>query len=448
MSAIWQACLRHLEAELDENEINTFVRPLQAEERPDLLLLWGPNKILVEQVRHRFLDRIANYVRAVTENLSVDLRARTEAAEEVAAAPATPGQPPMLAPGFKFPLNSVDHLFPAFTFDQFVQGQSNQFAYAAAKQVALEAGHADYNPYLIYGGVGLGKTHLMQAIGHEIRRTKPDTNVVYLHCEQFVQGMVSAMQLHRMTEFKTFYRSADVLLIDDIHFLAGKHSSQEEFFHTFITLSDRQRQIVATCDRYPREIEDMEDRVKTRLGGGLCFGIEPPSNETRAAILLNKAAQRGISLDPEIAWFIAEKTVGSIRELESALNRVTMEANLSGQEIDEDFVRHCLRDILPIRVRQLNAIQIKTAVAKYYNVSIEAIDSPRRPKAIVLARQMAMKLIRELCSHMSFQSIGEAFGGRDHSTVLHACSKLDKLLEEGDERTTTDFRNLKRELLQ
>ena len=445
VSAIWQGCLRHLEAEFDEKDINTFVRPLQAEELPDLLLLRGPNRILVEQVRNRFLGRIVNYVRAFRDDLAVDLQVQDAMQEEIAEIPAASGQRP--TPDFNSLFNFTDQLLPSYTFDRFVEGRSNELAHAAAKKVAQEAGHSDCNPYVIYGGVGLGKTHLMQAIGHEIRATQPETNVVYLHCEQFVQNLIDALRNNRVNAFKSFYRSADVLLIDDIHFLAGKQSSQEEFFHTFNVLSGRQRQIVATCDRYPPDIDKMEKRLTTRLGGGMCFAIEPPSNETRAAILLNKAEQRGIELNPDIAWFIAEKTVGSIRELESALNRVIMQANVSGQAINVDFTRHCLRDIMPVRDRRLNAAQIKAAVAEYFSVNIKDLDSQRRPQAIVVPRQMAMKLLHDL-TQMSLASIGEAFGGRDHSTVLYACQKVQRLIDEGNENTITDFRNLKRKLLQ
>ncbi len=446
MSAIWQGCLRYLEAELDEQDINTFVRPLHAKENSTSLLLLAPNMVLLQQVRNRFMDRIENYVRAFArEDLSVDLRVGTRQTEPEAALPA-PMQTETRAPSFGVDLNYSDRLLPKFTFDKFVRGHSNELAYATAELVSLEAGNDDYNPYLIYGGVGLGKTHLMQAIGHAILNNQPDTSVVYLHCEQFVQSLISALQHNRIDSFKAYYRSVDVLLIDDIQFLAGKERSQDEFFHTFNALTGRQRQIVVTCDRYPKEIEGMEDRLKSRLGGGMYCAIDPPSTETRAAILLSKAEQRGIGLPSEVAWFIAEKTVGSVRELESALSRVIMQANVRGQDIDVDFARYCLRDIVPVRDRLLNAKQIKSAVASYYDVTLEDLGSQRRPQAIVLPRQMAMKLLHEL-TQMSLASIGESFGGRDHSTVLYACQKIQKLLDEHDERTQTDYRNLKRKLL-
>ena len=446
MSAIWQGCLRYLEAELTEQDINTFVRPLHAQESPTSLLLLAPNMVLLQQVRNRFMGLIENYVRVfASKDLSVDIRvgAHPLAVED---SPSPPAQTETRAPDFGIDLNYSDRLLPKFTFDKFVRGHSNELAYATAELVSLQAGDDVYNPYLIYGGVGLGKTHLMQAIGHAILQNQPETSVVYLHCEQFVQSLISALQHNRIDSFKAYYRSVDVLLIDDIQFLAGKERSQDEFFHTFNALTGRQRQIVVTCDRYPKEIKGMEDRLKSRLGGGMYCAIDPPSTETRAAILLSKAEQRGIDLPNEVAWFIAEKTVGSVRELESALSRVIMQANVGGQEINVDFTRHCLRDIVPVRDRLLNASQIKSTVADYYDVTTEDLDSQRRPKTIALPRQMAMKLLHEL-TQMSLASIGECFGGRDHSTVLYACQKIQKHLDENDEQIQADYRNLKRKLL-
>lgn len=446
MSAIWQGCLRYLEAELTEQDVNTFVRPLRAEESPTSLLLLAPNQALFQQVRSRFMDRIENYVRAFArEDLSVDLRLSTSPLAPLGS-PSFPAQTETRAPDFGIDLSYSDRLLPKFTFDKFVRGQSNDLAYATAELVSLQAGNDDYNPYLIYGGVGLGKTHLMQAIGHAILQNQPNTSVVYLHCEQFVQSLISALQHNRIDSFKAYYRSVDVLLIDDIQFLAGKERSQDEFFHTFNALTGRQRQIVVTCDRYPKEIEGMEDRLKSRLGGGMYCAIDPPSTETRAAILLSKAEQRGIDLPNKVAWFIAERAVGSVRELESALSRVILQANVGGQEIDVDFARHCLRDIVPVRDRLFNANQIKSAVAAYYGVTKEDLDSQRRPQAIALPRQMAMKLLHEL-TQMSLASIGESFGGRDHSTVLYACQRIQKRLDENDEQIQGDYRNLKRKLL-
>ena len=444
MSTIWQGCLQHLEAELTEQDINTFVRPLHAQESPTSLLLLAPNMVLLQQVRNRFMDRIESCVRALaSEDLSIDLRVGTQP-PAAQASPHVQAEPS--APEFAAELGYSDHLLPKFTFDKFVRGHSNELAYATAELVSRQSGNDDYNPYLIYGGVGLGKTHLMQAIGHAILQNRPNANVVYLHCEQFVQSLVSSLQHNRIASFKAYYRSVDVLLLDDIQFLADKERSQDEFFHTFNALTGRQRQIVVTCDRYPKEIDGMEDRLKSRLGGGMYCAIEPPSTETRVAILLSKAEQRGVDLPDEVAWFIAEKTVGSVRELESALSRVIMQANIGGQAIDLEFAKHCLRDIVPVRNRLLNADQIKSAVASYYNVAQEDLESQRRPQAIARPRQMAMKLLHEL-TQMSLASIGESFGGRDHSTVLYACQKIQKRLDEGDERTQVDYRNLRRKLL-
>ena len=438
MSAIWQDCLRYLETELTEQDINTFVRPLRAEESKSSLLLLAPNMVLLQQVRNRFMGRIENYFQVFAKkNLNIDLRVGTS----------PPEAPPVsLESDLGSNLNYSDQLLPKFTFDKFVRGQSNALAYATAEHVSQEPGNDNYNPYLIYGGVGLGKTHLMQAIGHAILGNHPGTSVAYLHCEQFVQSLISALQHNKIDSFKAYYRSVDVLLIDDIQFLADKKHSQDEFFHTFNALTGRQRQIVVTCDRYPKEIVGMEDRLKSRLGGGIYSAIDPPSTEMRAAILLSKAEQRGIRLLSDVAWFIAEKTIGSIRELEGVLSRVIMQASVAKREIDMDFTQQSMSDIFPVRDRLLNAGQVKSVIATYYDVTEEEINSPRRLQSIALPRQMAMKLLYEL-TQMSLASIGESFGGRDHSTVLYACQKIQKRLDENDERTRTDYQNLKRKLL-
>ncbi len=445
MSATWENCIRHLAAESTEEDINTYVRPLQASESDDQLQLFAPNMVLLQQFRNRFFDRLEEYLKALQSDVTVSLR--------IGEAPtALPAQQAGALNGHINGATAATHfdfcnqLLPRFTFKNFVVGHSNELAYAAAELVAKEIGSDSHNPYLIYGGVGLGKTHLMQAIGHAILENSPQVGVAYLHCEKFVQSLVSALQHQRIDEFKNFYRSVDVLLIDDIQFLAGKERSQDEFFHTFNALTGRQRQIVVTCDRYPHEIEGMENRLKSRLGGGMNCAIEPPSHETRAAILLNKADLRGIDLPYEAAFYIAEKTYGSVRELESALQRIIMQASVDKHPIDLDFVRSCLRDIIPIRERHLNPQKIKAVVAEYFGVSGHDLDSPRKPKALVVPRQMAMKLIHEL-TEMSLASIGDSFGGRDHSTVLYACQKVNQRLAEGDSHTTSAYQNIKRILL-
>ncbi len=322
-----------------------------------------------------------------------------------------------------------------------------------ANEIAREPGQSNFNPFLIYGGVGLGKTHLMQAIGNHVQETQPELHVVYLHCEQFVQGLVNALQYKRVEQFKAFHRSVDLLLIDDIQFLAGKERSQDEFFHTFNALVGKQRQIVATCDRYPKEIDGLETRLSSRLGGGFSAAIDPPSTEHRAAILLNKAAQRGVTLPHDVAYFIGENMIGSIRELESALSRVLLQAGIEKAEIDVAFARHALRDLMPVRERLINVSRIRATVTEYFGIPEEAIRSRRRPKEIVVPRQLAMKLTHELTS-MSLASIGEAFGGRDHTTVLHACHKIDAILNGeddsigGESQSIRDaYKNIKRKLL-
>ncbi len=443
MSAIWEECVRYLEADSSEEDINTFVRPLLATESPpNRLSLVAPNMAMLQQVRKRFMDRIEDYLQTCQPEVSVNLVIGDGPAEAAAPVNGAAVLPQAETPSF----DAVTPLLPRFTFENFVVGRSNELAYAAAQLVAQDIGSNLHNPYLIYGGVGLGKTHLMQAIGHATLQQNPDIGLAYLHCEKFVQSLISALQNKQIEQFKAFYRSVDVLLIDDIQFLAGKERSQDEFFHTFNALSDRQRQIVVTCDRYPQEIEGMEDRLKSRLGGGMNCAIEPPSPETRAAILLSKAQLQGMELPQDAAMYIAEKTFGSVRELESALQRLIMESRVKKQRIDLNFVRRSLSDLTLVRDRLLNATEIKKAVAEYYGVVEANLDSPRKPKAIVVPRQMAMKLIHELTG-MSLASIGDSFGGRDHSTVLYACNKVDTLLNQGDDKTRNDYKNLKRILL-
>ena len=444
-SVTWQACLRRMEAEFPESDINTFLRPLLAEEESGILRLLAPNLVLFQQVRKRFLSHIEQYISAnAGEDYDVKLMVGTAKTnplpEQTNNGAATPPQDAV----------SCDPLLPRFTFENFVVGRSNEIPYTVANEIT--EGADIYSPFLIYGGVGLGKTHLMQAIGNRLLETQKELNVVYLHCEQFVQSLVSSLQHKQVERFKAFYRGADVLLIDDIQFLAGKERSQEEFFHTFNALQEKQRQIVFTCDRYPKEINGLEARLCSRLGGGFSAFIEPPNTELRAAILLSKAALRNTELPHDVAFFIAENMIGSVRELESALSRVILQAGLESAELDVAFARHALRDIMPVRDRLINIASIRQAIAEYFGISDDVLSSRRRSKEIVVPRQLAMKLTHELTS-MSLASIGEAFGGRDHTTVLHACQKIDSILN-GEENMSGEaqkirdaHKNVKRKLL-
>ena len=314
-----------------------------------------------------------------------------------------------------------------FTFESFVEGKSNQFARAASMQVAENPGGA-YNPLFIYGGVGLGKTHLMHAIGNLMLEKNPAANVVYLHSERFVADMVAALQHNAINEFKRFYRSLDALLIDDIQFFARKERSQEEFFHTFNALLEDQQQVILTCDRYPKEVEGLEERLKSRFGWGLTVAIEPPELETRAAILMSKADLTGAELPSEVAVFVAQRIRSNVRELEGALRRVVASAHFTGRPITVDLAREALRDLIALQDKLVTIDNIQKTVAQYYKIRVADLISKRRTRSIARPRQIAMALSKELTNH-SLPEIGDAFGGRDHTTVLHACRKVAELRE-------------------
>ena len=330
-----------------------------------------------------------------------------------------------------------------YTFTNFVEGKSNQLARAAASQVADNPGTA-YNPLFIYGGTGLGKTHLLHAVGNGILAKKADAKVIYMHSERFVQDMVKALQNNAIEEFKRYYRSVDALLIDDIQFFANKERSQEEFFHTFNALLEGNQQIILTSDRYPKEIDGVEDRLKSRFGWGLTIAIEPPELETRVAILMRKAHENQIRLPEEVAFFIAKRLRSNVRELEGALNRVIANANFTGRPITIDFVREALRDLLALQDKLVTIENIQKTVAEYYKIRVADLLSKRRSRSVARPRQMAMALSKELTNH-SLPEIGDAFGGRDHTTVLHACRKIESLKEETHE-IKEDFQNLIRTL--
>ena len=330
-----------------------------------------------------------------------------------------------------------------FTFDSFVVGKSNQLAKAAAQQVGENPGRA-YNPLFIYGGVGLGKTHLMHAVGHAILARKPDARIAYVHSERFVSDMVKALQHNQMNDFKAAYRSLDALLIDDIQFFANKDRSQEEFFHTFNALLEGQQQVILTCDRYPKEVAGLEERLKSRFGWGLTVAIEPPELETCAAILKTKAEATGVTLSDEVALFIAKRIRSNVRELEGALRRVIANSRFTGEPITLEFTKEALKDLLSLQARLITIENIQKTVADYYKLRVSELLSERRSRSVARPRQVAMALAKELTSH-SLPEIGEAFGGRDHTTVLHACRRI-KELRGAEQRVGEDYSNLLRTL--
>jgi chromosomal replication initiator protein len=437
-ASLWSRIVSALENELPEQQFNTWVRPLQSVEADGALRLLAPNRFVVDWVRTNLIPRIGPLLRerGLPEPASI--------AVEIGSRPALDGLPMVAARTLKTAPNSVGvALNVDFTFDSFVEGKSNHFAKAAALQVAGNPGRA-YNPLFIYGGVGLGKTHLMHAIGHLILERDKDARVAYVHSERFVSDMVRALQHNRINDFKTSYRSLHALLIDDIQFFAGKEHSQEEFFHTFNALLEGQHQVILTCDRYPREVDGLEERLKSRFGWGLTVAIEPPELETSVAILIGKAQAVGIELPEEVAFFIAKRIRSNVRELEGALRRVIANSRFTGHPITLEFTKEALKDLLSLQARLITVENIQKTVADYYKVRVADLLSKRRSRSVARPRQVAMALAKELTSH-SLPEIGDAFGGRDHTTVMHACKRI-KELRDLEQRIQEDYSNLLRTL--
>jgi len=444
---LWQKCLVRLEHELPEQQFNTWIRPLHAIESGENLRLLAPNQFVLDWVKKHHYETISQTLHEVgpfdTAHLHLDIGSSKKRLDEIvpAAAPAAPQA--LRTPQPKPAVEHKSNLNPDFTFESFVGGKSNQLARAASMQVGENPGGA-YNPLFIYGGVGLGKTHLMHAVGNTILANKPDARVVYLHSERFVQDMVRALQHNAIDDFKRFYRTVDALLIDDIQFFAKKERSQEEFFHTFNALLEGQQQVVLTCDRYPKEVDGLEDRLKSRFGWGLTAAIEPAELETRVAILMSKASQASVELPSDVAFFIAQRIQSNIRELEGALRRVVASARFTGQQISIELAKEALRDLLALQDKLITISNIQKTVTEYYKIRIADLLSARRSRTITRPRQLAMALAKQLTTH-SLPEIGEAFGGRDHTTVLHACRKVAEL-READFRINEDYNNLLRTL--
>ncbi|MFO7592537.1 MAG: chromosomal replication initiator protein DnaA [Pseudomonadota bacterium] len=443
--ALWGQCLARLEDELSPQQYNTWIRPLQAEMVDNTLRLLSPNRFVQDWVTERFRSRIEEMLAQMSESepplLKFEVGSLSTAPGRTTAEPTTPTSSGGKAPQTVKSNSQQARTNPIFTFNNFVEGKSNQLARAASMQVAENPGTA-YNPLFIYGGVGLGKTHLMHAVGNLIMERQPGAKVVYLHSERFVADMVKALQHNAINEFKRFYRSVDALLIDDIQFFAGKERSQEEFFHTFNALLEGQRQVILTSDRYPKEVNGLEERLKSRFGWGLTVAIEPPELETRVAILMSKAGHAEIDLPREVAFFIAKRIRSNIRELEGALRRVIANAHFTGRPITLDFAKEALRDLLALQAKLVTIENIQKTVAEYYKIRVADLLSKRRNRSIARPRQIAMALAKELTNH-SLPEIGDAFGGRDHTTVMHACKKVQEL-KEGDQMISEDYANLLR----
>ncbi|HEV7490133.1 MAG TPA: chromosomal replication initiator protein DnaA [Rhodanobacteraceae bacterium] len=422
MNDLWRRCLARLEAEFSAEDVHTYLAPLQARESDAGLTLWAPNAYTLEIVRDSYLPqmrRVLDHLAGHSVAVNLQVGAATNGAERNGERPTRSTK----STARRIPEANLD---PHYTFESFVEGKSNQLGKAAAMQVAQNPGRA-YNPLLLYGGTGLGKTHLMHAAGNLMRAQKPDVNVLYLRSEQFVSGMVRALQQKDMDDFKRRFRSVDALLIDDIQFFAGKNTTQEEFFHTFNALIEGKQQIILTCDRYPKEVENLEPRLKSRLGWGLSVAIEPPDFETRAAIVLAKAQAKGVDLPEDVAVLMAKRMRSNVRDLEGALNTLVARANFEGRAIGAEFAQETLRDLLTVHAQAITIPNIQKTVADYYQLRLSDMLSKRRSRSVARPRQMAMSLAKELTEH-SLPEIGDAFGGRDHTTVLHAC------------RTIRDFR--------
>lgn len=439
--SIWQQCLIQLERELTAQQFNTWIRPLQAVELEQGLEILAPNRFVLDWIRDKYGSRIRAILDqlAGASDLKVSMGIGSVASAKAAPAPRAPAE--VVVKKTEAVGRRVNGLKQDFTFESFVEGKSNQLARAASLQVAGNPGKG-YNPLFICGGVGLGKTHLMHAVGNLIIAQKPSAQVVYLHSERFVADMVKALQHNAINEFKRFYRSVDALLIDDIQFFAGKERSQEEFFHTFNALLEGQQQIVLTCDRYPKEVSGVEERLKSRFGWGLTVAIEPAELETRVAILMRKAQQSNVDLPHEVAFFIGKRFRSNIRELEGALHRVVANAHFTGNQITLEFAKEALRDLLALQDRLITMDNIQKTVAEYYKVRVADLLAKRRTRSIARPRQVAMALAKELTNH-SLPEIGDAFGGRDHTTVIHACRKVAEL-KASDSRIQEDYANLER----
>lgn len=440
MSTLWEQCLQTLQEEMSPEELGMWIHPLHVETKENELILWAPNHFIVGWIKDNFLNRIKELIKEFAGNnvtlIRLDVSARRDNSEKKIS-------PVQRVSTFeeKNKASFQSNLNPTFTFGKYIAGKSNEIARAAAMQVAANPGKA-YNPFFIYGGVGLGKTHLMHSIGNLIIENNPHAKILYLHSERFVADMVKALQRNAMNDFKKLYRGVDALLIDDIQFFAGKDRSQEEFFHTFNALLDAQQQIVLTCDRYPKEVDRVEERLKSRLGWGLTVAIEPPELETRVAILISKAEQAKIDLPDEVAFFIAKRIQSNVRELEGALKRVIANAHFKGEPITLDFAKEALKDLLALQAKLITIENIQKTVAEYFKIKVADLISKRRNRSVTRPRQIAMTLAKELTNH-SLPEIGDVFGGRDHTTVLHAHRKIKELIASNSD-IAEDYRNLLR----
>ncbi|MDG6895668.1 chromosomal replication initiation protein DnaA [Volucribacter amazonae] len=452
VSALWQDCLSQLQDQVSSTDFSTWLRPLQADVSGNTLILYASNRFVRDWVQNHYLAKITEIIQFLSQNAEFNVRLQegikpVKSAEPNMAEMETKAQSePSSVNDIEVEKNTVfrSNLNPKHVFENFVEGKSNQLARAVAQKVADNPGEPTANPLFLYGGTGLGKTHLLHAIGNGILANNQQARVVYIHSERFVQEMVKALRNETIEKFKRFYRSLDVLLIDDIQFFAEKKGTQEEFFHTFNTLFEGGKQIILASDRFPKEIEKIEERLKSRFGWGLSIPIDPPELETRVAILLKKAEEKNIDLPQEVAFFIGQKLRANVRELEGALNRISATADFTGKKIDIDFARESLKDMIAVQDRLVTIENIQKVVAEYYRIKVSDLKGKVRTKSIAHPRQMAMALAKEL-TNRSLPEIGKAFGDRDHTTVLHACKTVAQRRKD-DTSVQEDFSNLIRTL--
>ena len=430
----WEQCLVDLQNNFDEQQFNTWVRPLQAVTQNKTIKITAPNQYAVDWANENLSDYFLKRLEDSEYSFNFEVGGISQKIVTINT---------NIEEDKKADFSNNSKFSSDFTFDNFVTGKSNELARASAMQVSSNPGK-NYNPFFIYGGVGLGKTHLMNAIGNNILKSNKNAKILYLHSEKFVADMVRALQPNKIDSFKEYYRSADALLIDDIQFFAGKERSQEEFFHTFNVLLEGNCQIVLTCDRYPKEVNGLDERLKSRFGWGLTQSIEPPELETRVAILKKKASHIGTELDTDVAFFIAKCIQSNVRELEGALRRVIANSQFTGKEITLGFAKEALRDLISLQNKMVTIDNIQKTVASYYKIRMSELLSAKRNRSLARPRQLAMSLAKELTSH-SLPEIGDAFGGRDHTTVLHACKKITELCLT-DNKIKEDLINLRRAL--
>ncbi|AAP95742.1 chromosomal replication initiator protein DnaA [[Haemophilus] ducreyi] len=442
VSSLWSDCLNHLQTKVSPIDYSTWLRPLQASFANEELTLYAQNPFVENWVKDKFLTEIIDLARFLSKNeqLKITIRVGNKPTEQNLSASSTNKEELTQDTVHKFKTGLNGRL----TFDNFVQGKSNQLAKAVAQQVADNPGESHCNPFSLYGGTGLGKTHLLHAVGNEILKRNPQARVVYIHSERFVQDMVKALKNNTIENFKKFYRSLDVLMIDDIQFFAKKEASQEEFFHTFNSLFERNKQIILASDHFPKNIENIEERIKSRLNWGVSTAIEPPELETRVAILMKKAEERNVELPEEVAFYLGQKLRTNVRELEGAINRVSAWCNFTKRQITIDAVRETLKDLIASYDHLVTIENIQKIVAEYYNIKMADLKSKSRTRSIARPRQMAMALAKELTSH-SLPEIGREFGGRDHTTVMHACKTINEL-RDTDNSIQEDYTNLTRKL--